>query len=221
MARPLVVEGEAVAVMADLDQPAFEVAPAPAARRVCVGAGAPAHRRATAGSATAGAWRPSGSAPDAAARDAGRVRRSASMSLAARRRCSCRHRVGDMPAIGQDLADARPGDHAALRPRMTRADRFVVGIEEILVGGIERHGSPARAGRSTKVSKNHVVCARCHLVGLASGIDWTVWSSGRQRLGELLGTGGGPSRNRSTSGRACVRHATRYQFRHDTSASVG
>src|SRR5271169_1614322 len=28
-----------------------------------------------------------------------------------------------------------------------------------------------------KVSKNQVVWARCHLVGLTSGIDWTVWSS--------------------------------------------
>src|SRR5262249_42617113 len=28
------------------------------------------------------------------------------------------------------------------------------------------------------VSKNHVVCARCHFVGLASGIDWIDWSSG-------------------------------------------
>ena len=33
------------------------------------------------------------------------------------------------------------------------------------------------SGPSTKVSKNHVVWARCHLVGLASGIDCTVWSS--------------------------------------------
>src|SRR5436305_3079180 len=30
---------------------------------------------------------------------------------------------------------------------------------------------------STNVSKNHVVWARCHFVGLTSGIDWTVWSS--------------------------------------------
>src|SRR4029450_13380995 len=28
-----------------------------------------------------------------------------------------------------------------------------------------------------KVSKNHVVCPRCHLVGLASGIDWIAQSS--------------------------------------------
>ena len=30
---------------------------------------------------------------------------------------------------------------------------------------------------STKVSKNQVVCARCHLTGLASGIDWIAQSS--------------------------------------------
>ena len=33
-------------------------------------------------------------------------------------------------------------------------------------------------GSSRKVSKNHEVWARCHLVGLTSGMDWTVWSSG-------------------------------------------
>ena len=30
---------------------------------------------------------------------------------------------------------------------------------------------------SRKVSKNQVVWARCHLVGLTSGMDCTVWSS--------------------------------------------
>ena len=29
-----------------------------------------------------------------------------------------------------------------------------------------------------KVSKNQLVCARCHFVGLTSGIDWIDWSSG-------------------------------------------
>jgi hypothetical protein len=34
-----------------------------------------------------------------------------------------------------------------------------------------------------KVSKNQVVCARCHLVGLASGMDWAPMSSGvRERV---------------------------------------
>ncbi len=31
---------------------------------------------------------------------------------------------------------------------------------------------------STNVSKNQVTWARCHFVGEASAIDWTVWSSG-------------------------------------------
>jgi len=47
------------------------------------------------------------------------------------------HGLGHMPAIGQDLFDSRPGDHAALRPRMPRAHGLVVGIEEIFVGRIE------------------------------------------------------------------------------------
>ena len=34
------------------------------------------------------------------------------------------------------------------------------------------------SGCSTKQSKNHDVCARCHFAGLASGIDWTTRSSG-------------------------------------------
>ena len=29
----------------------------------------------------------------------------------------------------------------------------------------------------TKVSKNHVVCAKCHFAGLASGIGCKAWSS--------------------------------------------
>ncbi len=37
---------------------------------------------------------------------------------------------------------------------------------------------PCSSDSSRKVSKNHDVCARCHLVGLTSGMDWTVWSSG-------------------------------------------
>src|SRR5690606_11287834 len=37
---------------------------------------------------------------------------------------------------------------------------------------------PARCGTSMKVSKNQDTCARCHLVGLQSGMDWAVWSSG-------------------------------------------
>ena len=65
----------------------------------------------------------------------------------------------------------RPRDQAALRPRMARAGRDVIGVEqerEALVEGAIAGRDAAAAGT---VSKNHVVCARCHLVGLASGID--------------------------------------------------
>src|SRR3546814_19871350 len=37
--------------------------------------------------------------------------------------------------------------------------------------------SPGKKSRSTKVSKNQLVCARCHLAGEASGIDCTVASA--------------------------------------------
>jgi hypothetical protein len=36
---------------------------------------------------------------------------------------------------------------------------------------------PPRWSRSRKVSQNHVVCAKCHLAGLASSIDWIVASA--------------------------------------------
>ena len=36
-----------------------------------------------------------------------------------------------------------------------------------------------------KVSKNQVTWARCHLVGLASSIGWTVMSSGERGLSQL------------------------------------
>src|SRR5262249_57873163 len=37
--------------------------------------------------------------------------------------------------------------------------------------------SSAKCGAKRNCSKNQVVCARCHLVGLASAIDCTTWSS--------------------------------------------
>ena len=36
---------------------------------------------------------------------------------------------------------------------------------------------PGRCGARMNVSKNQLVCARCHLTGLASGIDWIAQSS--------------------------------------------
>src|SRR3954454_18175246 len=35
------------------------------------------------------------------------------------------------------------------------------------------------------VSKNQLVCARCHFVGLTSGIDWIAWSSGERLAARL------------------------------------
>ena len=49
----------------------------------------------------------------------------------------CSHRVRDVAPIGQDFPDPGPGDHAALRPRMPRTDRLVVGIEKIFIGRVE------------------------------------------------------------------------------------
>ena len=40
-------------------------------------------------------------------------------------------------------------------------------------------------GNRTTASKNHVVCARCHFVGLASAIDCTHWSSTLRGLAAL------------------------------------
>ena len=56
---------------------------------------------------------------------------------------------------------------------MRGADRLVVAVEQVAEGVVER----AAERPSTNVSKNHVVCARCHFAGLASGIDWIAWSS--------------------------------------------
>ena len=58
---------------------------------------------------------------------------------------------------------------------MLLADGLVVAVEEHAKRGIERHEA-GLVRSSTKVSKNQVTCARCHLAGLASGIDWT-WQS--------------------------------------------
>ena len=47
------------------------------------------------------------------------------------------------------------------------------GEETVILTADSESNRPIR-----KVSKNQVVCARCHLTGLASGIDWTWQSSG-------------------------------------------
>ena len=83
----------------------------------------------------------------------------------------------DMGTVPSDLRHPRARQQSSLGAGMTGADGLVVGVEqerEVRVEG----GYPWACSSSTKVSKNHVVWARCHLVGLTSFIDWTVWSSG-------------------------------------------
>src|SRR2546425_12193073 len=81
-----------------------------------------------------------------------------------------------MCAVCRHRFDAGPTENATGRTRMTRPDRLIVGIEDEAERLVEYAITPS-VGTRMNVSKNHVVCARCHLVGLASGMDWTVWSS--------------------------------------------
>jgi len=71
------------------------------------------------------------------------------------------HRGADVIAIGSNDIDRRARQQPALRSRVPWADRLVIRIEKI-----------GKSRVRMKVSKNQVVCARCHLVGLTSGIDW-------------------------------------------------
>ena len=48
------------------------------------------------------------------------------------------HRRGDVVAIGGDRIDGRARQEAALRPRMARPDRLVIGVEQVGEGGVER-----------------------------------------------------------------------------------
>ena len=47
------------------------------------------------------------------------------------------HRPIDIGAVGHDLVVRRPGQQAAVRARMARPDRFVIGIEQIIEGRVE------------------------------------------------------------------------------------
>ena len=95
------------------------------------------------------------------ARTSSRMPRSSASSI----------RVVDVPAIARDLVERRARQQAARGARMTRADGLVIRVEEVVERRFER-----RPRSSTNVSKNQDVWARCHLVGLASGIDCT-WQS--------------------------------------------
>ena len=134
MARPFVVEGEVSTVIADLHQPAFEFAPGQRFSRPRV----PRLRR------TIG-W------PQRVHRQrmldvhqdqflmllfVMQAKFDQSMGVMLIRQ-EFQHDAGDVPAIGHHLLDTRPGDHPALRPRMSRADGLVVRIEEIFEGRIE------------------------------------------------------------------------------------
>ena len=84
-------------------------------------------------------------------------------------------RVVDLRAVGAHLSSVG----REISPRCARADL----LADALVVGVEQHAERGSKGAkrgskrsSTKVSKNQVVCARCHLAGLASGMDWT-WQS--------------------------------------------
>ena len=79
-----------------------------------------------------------------------------------------------MLAVVGDLGDAGSGADP-LGAWMPRADCSQVEVEQVSEVGVERVVARLRGGR-TNVSKNHVVWV-VPLVGLTSGIDWTVWSS--------------------------------------------
>ena len=84
--------------------------------------------------------------------------------------------VDGSPVVG-DLVAGGSGDEPAVRPRVPRPDLLVVRVEQEVVRRVDRLVA-GPWGPRTNVSKNQVVWARCHLVGLTSSIDWTTWSSG-------------------------------------------
>jgi gamma-glutamyl hercynylcysteine S-oxide synthase len=88
---------------------------------------------------------------------------------------AARHALVDGAPVGQHLGQPGPRDQAALRPRVLLADAVVVAVEQHAEAGWWGR-KPGSKRSSTKVSKNQVVCARCHFTGLASGIDCT-WQS--------------------------------------------
>ena len=94
-------------------------------------------------------------------------------------KCSAASKVSMASSMCRRYAtiSLRPGvTTSPFRARVLVAQRVVVGIEEHAICGFE--GSVIRTdGTSTNVSKNHVVCAKCHFTGLASGIDWIAQSS--------------------------------------------
>jgi hypothetical protein len=214
MARPLVVKGEGLADVTGLDQAALEIDPAQ--RRAC-------RARRALRSVGREQWVQRQRVLDVhqdqllmlllvmqpKLDQVGRIAAVGGDQLG--------HRLGDVSAIGEHLVDARPGDHAAPGPRMPRADRLVVRIEQVLVGGIERTIG-RELGLEQKGFEEPRGMRQVPLGGAGVGhrLDGLVF--GRQRFGERFGLATNPSE--SIEQREGVRgHATRYQFRHDTSAS--
>ena len=145
--RALVVEREAVAVVADLD----DAARARRVQRATRGVGAARRRHAV---RTRDRW-------DCSAEHVLDVHEQqllvlllvveAELDERGRRRGVARvdelvHRVVDVRAVLRDLVDARPREQTALRARVPRTDRFVVRVEEVRVRGVERRvaGEPGR-----------------------------------------------------------------------------
>lgn len=78
-------------------------------------------------------------------------------------------------AVAQHLRQAGPADQAALVPRVLRPHAVVVAVEQFAVGRV-KESEAGLMGLQNHCSKNQVLCARCHLAGLASGMDCS-WQS--------------------------------------------
>ena len=83
------------------------------------------------------------------------------------------HRLVDVFAVVVDLGDGGP---RLSRPRfgaaVAVADGVVVGVEQVSEVRVESSVT-GECGVRRNVSKNQLVWARCHLVGLTSGMDCT------------------------------------------------
>ena len=86
------------------------------------------------------------------------------------------HRLVHVLAVEQNVAEGWTRKCSALLTRWMASESLVIRVEEQAIFGIEDAISRELSARM-KVSKNHVVCARCHFAGLASGIDCTMASS--------------------------------------------
>ncbi len=90
-----------------------------------------------------------------------RVERSAGAALK-----DAGHEFVDGAAVIVNLGHGWARDQAALRTGVHDSGRSIIEIKKIMVLGFQRLMMRSAATMS-KRSKNHDVCARCHLVGLA------------------------------------------------------